>query len=123
MEKENINKEKGKGNKREKWRIGPLSTYLAHGTIACAWPSSGARRRRVGPGCQPRRSVAQAAPWTFLCGDGPTGRPVLARMVSVPLAGGPSLSAFVITCTNSTFTVLRARRVRVFFPDESRTPL
>jgi hypothetical protein len=24
MKKENINKEKGKGNKREKWRIGPL---------------------------------------------------------------------------------------------------
>jgi hypothetical protein len=105
MKRENINKEKGKENKKERNGVlGPLPLIRPMKQL----PARGPAREHGADVWDPSVSRAglllgaRAAPWTFLCGDGPTGRPVSARVVSVPLAGGPSLSAFVITCTNST---------------------
>ena len=46
-----MKKEKNK-KKNITVRVGQLILFPAHEAIACAWPSSGARRRRAGPACK-----------------------------------------------------------------------
>jgi hypothetical protein len=97
-----VNKErrKIKGNKKKNriGLVGQLTPLLAHETIACARPSSGARRRRVGPACQLRKSAARAAPGHFS-----------AWLPSHWLVGHPSRRARIPPATAA-----RARSTRTF---------
>ena len=97
-----MNKErrKIKGNKKKNriGLVGQLTPLLAHETIARARPSSGARRRHVGPACQLRKSAARAAPGHFS-----------AWLPSHWLVGHPSRRAQIPPAT-----AVRARSTRIF---------